>query len=249
MTWRDSSGNALSDYPQPSVAVDVAVLTLVPEASTWQLAVVVVEDPREGLVLPGTFLRVEQSETLAGAALRGLRDKAGIDGTAPQQLHVFDAVDRDHRGRVLSVAHVDLVPHDSLSPGVRLLEIDERARVRLPKGQAALGYDHDAIVERAVSWTRQRYDALPDPGGFLSRKFTMYQLRRVHEAIDGRELDKDSFRRKWDRLDLVVRLDEMAMSSTVGREASLYKRAPSGASSRVAPSGGRYGPRINQEKP
>lgn len=226
MVWTDGKSKRLSDYAQPSVAVDVALLTLVPDSSGWRMALVVHRDERVGWALPGVFLRVDQGETLAQASLRALETKAGVTGQDPQQLGVFDAVDRDPRGRVLSVAHVDLVPYDRLGEAVAMFNVvGTPPRAELPRGQKALPYDHDLIVEQALEWARQQYDALPDPRHLLPRKFTMYQLRRVHEAVLGQELDKDTFRRRWERLGLVERLDEKSMSSTVGREAHLYIRA------------------------
>ena len=50
-----------------------------------------------------------RARVLADAVDRSLRDKANVRGLHPRQLHVFDALDRDDRGWVLSVAHVDVV--------------------------------------------------------------------------------------------------------------------------------------------
>ena len=111
--WRDETGRALADYPRPSVAVDVALMTIREEGRLG----VLVHRRDSGYAagrwsLPGTF--VHERERLADAALRALRDKADVAGQRPEQLGVFDDPDRDDRGRVLSIAHVDLVPADRL---------------------------------------------------------------------------------------------------------------------------------------
>ena len=49
-------------------------------------------DDTEKSALPGTFLH--EGETPAQAAERSLRDRAGVHGLRPRQLHVFDAPDR-----------------------------------------------------------------------------------------------------------------------------------------------------------
>ena len=109
-TYRDTSGRTLADYPRPSVAVDTAVLTLDPEQG---LVVLEVRRPHEaGWALPGTFLH--EGEVLADAVDRSLRDKANVRGLHPRQLHVFDDPNRDDRGWVLSVAHVDVVRLEQL---------------------------------------------------------------------------------------------------------------------------------------
>ncbi|NCD20790.1 MAG: NUDIX hydrolase, partial [Actinobacteria bacterium] len=103
--WRDSAGKRLVDYPRPSVAVDVAVLTVVPgeelsPSRRWSepgiLAVLVHRLPTGEWALPGTFLH--EGERLADAVARALHDKLGLDGVTPHQLRVFDDPTRDPRG-------------------------------------------------------------------------------------------------------------------------------------------------------
>src|SRR5437763_13630175 len=97
----------LAQWPRPSVAVDVALLTVRPPG---ELAVLVhrrADGYGKGKwSLPGTF--IHEGETLQEAALRALRGKVGVRGEHPEQLPVFDAIGRDDRGRVLSVAPADL---------------------------------------------------------------------------------------------------------------------------------------------
>jgi 8-oxo-dGTP diphosphatase len=179
----------LTDYPRPSVAVDTAVLTV------WRdkLCVLAVEHTRApgfDWALPGTFLH--EGERLAEAVLRSLRDKAGISGRTPKQLYVFDDPDRDPRGRVLSVAHVDVVPFEQLGPA---LENDRVQLIPADDGDVRLPYDHPAIVAKAVERARADYERAPDPGGLLTQSFTLRDLRMVHEAVAGRELMRDTFRR------------------------------------------------------
>jgi 8-oxo-dGTP diphosphatase len=219
MFWKDDSGKALADYPRPSLAVDVALLTVVDGGLA-----VLVHKPEEGFeagrwALPGTFVRL--NELLSDAALRALRDKTGVEGESPRQLRVFDALGRDVRGRVVSVAHVDLVPAWRLGD-VRLAPI-ERERVLVPGRQQKLPYDHNAIVAEAVRWARAAYLDRPDPSGLLGESFTLYELRKLHESVLGeRETPgKDTFRRRMEGL--VEETGEMS-SGTVGKPARLFRR-------------------------
>ncbi|WP_026373106.1 NUDIX hydrolase [Agrococcus lahaulensis] len=196
----------LTDYPRPSVAVDTAVLTV----ADGQLCVGLLTDPRTGNHrLPGTFLH--EGETLADAVRRSLREKAGIEGVEPVQLHVFDAPDRDGRGWVLSVAHLAVVRPDAL-------ELLTAAPVPAARD---LDFDHDVIVGLAVERLRADYAELPDPAGLLPEHFTMTELRGVHEAIDGNRLQPDTFRRR-----MLARLRETdeAQRGAVGKPATLFRR-------------------------
>jgi 8-oxo-dGTP diphosphatase len=219
MVWKDDSGKTLADYPRPSLAVDVALLTVV----RGRLALLV-HKPDDGFAagrwaLPGTFVRPD--ELLSDAALRALRDKTGVEGESPRQLRAFDAVDRDQRGRVVSVAHVDLVPASRLGD-VRLAPIDGE-RVLVPGRWQRLPFDHDAIVAEAVRWARAAYVDRPDPSGLLGEAFTLYQLRKLHEAVLGeRETPgKDTFRRHMEGL---VEETGQRSSGTVGKPARLFTR-------------------------
>jgi 8-oxo-dGTP diphosphatase len=219
MEYRDRSGKALADYPRPSLAVDVALLTVVDGGLA-----VLVHKADEGYAagkwsLPGTF--VHSDELLSDAALRALRDKCGVVGESPRQLRAFDALDRDERGRVVSVAHVDLVPVVRLD-GVQLVPISG-SRVVLPGRQRRLPFDHDEIVAEAVNWARSAYAALPDPSRLLDAEFTLYQLRKLHEAVLGAELTpaKDTFRRL---MEPHLKETGRIFTGTVGKPAMLYRR-------------------------
>lgn len=218
--WRDEHGKRLVDYPRPSVAVDVAVLSI--EPVEHRLAVVLHRrDPQDGWgdwSLPGTF--VHEGERLREAALRALEAKTGVVGLHPRQLHVFDDPQRDPRGWVLSVAHVDVVPYSRLENAITSRDDVRLAPVAAPG--ARLPYDHQQIIAAAVDDVRTRYTMEPDPLGLLEDgEFTLLDLRRVHEAVQGVRLQKDTFRRHMeDHLELL----DGRFSKGVGRPAALYRK-------------------------
>ena len=241
-TWRDSQGRRLVDYPRPSLAVDVALMTVTPH--TGQLAALLVrrDEPLDGRhwALPGTF--VHERERLAEAVLRLLRDKCDISGLAPRQLHVFDDPDRDPRGWVVSVAHADTVPYHRISR-----QIEERSdlhlapvaspdgsRPPLPDDQTALPADHEEILTRAVDDLRARYRTAADPDRLLNDHFTIRQLQQIHDAVDGQASHKDAFRRfADDKIEGTAHVDR----SGPGRPAQLYRRRDVAADSSAATRG------------
>ncbi|WP_018162652.1 NUDIX hydrolase [Smaragdicoccus niigatensis] len=204
-SYVDRQGKRLDEYPRPSVAVDIAVLTV----DAGCLSVVVVSS-RHGDGLPGTF--IHQGETLAVAAGRALAEKAGISGLDFHQLAVFDEPDRDPRGWVLSVAHSAVVRRDRLPDDVQL---------RPARSSRSLVFDHDAIVGLAVADLEQRYEEQLDPGHLLDAEFTLLDLRRLYETIYGFEIEKDTFRRR-----VIGSLVETGRTTTAGggRPAQLFGR-------------------------
>ncbi|MBI3224346.1 MAG: NUDIX hydrolase [Mycolicibacterium cosmeticum] len=209
---RGSGGRSLTDYPRPSVAVDTAVL--VPDSELGLAVLQVRRTPGRGWALPGTFLH--PGETLADAVKRSLDDKANIRGLTPRQLHVFDAPDRDDRGWVLSVAHVAVVPLDRVAS--RFVETTRLVPVSAP---GRLIYDHADIIALAVDEVRARYVAAPDPDALLGDEFTLRDLRLVHEAVAGNELQRDTFRRAME-----TQIEPTGERVTVGRgrPAELFRR-------------------------
>ena len=192
-SYQDSAGKTLLDYPRPSVAVDTAVLTVAED----RLCVLLVR--RGGghhsgeWALPGTFLR--QGERLAGAVLRSLHEKARITGRVPRQLQVFDDPDRDDRGWVLSVAHVDMVPASGLAEALESDDVRLAGVADEPELISGLPYGHAEMVAKAVEWLRAAYRDSPDPGELLEEPFTLRDLRELHEVVAGETLMRDTFRR------------------------------------------------------
>ncbi len=89
------------DYPRPMVTVDAAVFRK-NEGKTEILLIRRGHYPFEGMwALPGGFL--DMDETLEEAILRELEEETGLKGVSLQQLHTFSEINRDPRGRTISV--------------------------------------------------------------------------------------------------------------------------------------------------
>ena len=186
--YRDSFGKALAEYDHPNVAVDTVALTY---DEIRGLQVLVVERPGGGWALPGTFLH--KGEVLAEAVQRSLKGKVGVEGLQPWQLKVFDALSRDDRGWVLSVAHCCVIPVDLLAD-----RDPDRTRLVSAEKPGKLAYDHTEMVKLAVTDLRARYDVAPDPDRLLGDTFTLRKLALVHGAVAGEPIapeELDTFRR------------------------------------------------------
>lgn len=200
-----------SVFPRPSVAVDVVLLT-VRDGAISALLTRRPEHPHRGRwALPGSFLGIDES--LDAAAARVLESKAGLTDIFTEQLYTFGAPDRDPRTRVIAVAYYALVEPGELDravaarrdAGMRL------ARLRVPwpgetggpvealdeaGGGLQLAFDHAEILGMAVKRIRGKLDYAPIGFELLPDSFSLRDLRLVHEAILGRTLNKDSFRRR-----------------------------------------------------
>lgn len=202
------AGYDASRFPRPSVAVDVVLLT----AAERELRAFLVRraaPPAQGRwSLPGGFLRM--NESLDAAAERVLREKAGLRNVFVEQLFTFGAVNRDPRTRVVSVAYFALVPIERLAEAVdahadRVLarldvdwsgEAGGEAGASVQDEAVSLAFDHAEILGAAVKRLRGKLWYAPVGLRLVPEAFTLRQLRLVYEAILGRALNKDAFRRR-----------------------------------------------------
>ena len=131
-------------------------------------------------------------------------------------MHVFDDPDRDDRGWVLSVAHVQVVRPEQLA--ARFTDTTRLVPVHAP---GRLLYDHADIIKLAVDHVRSHYADKPDPDRLLGDEFTLRELRLAHEAIAGRALQRDTFRRAMEPQLVATGNTTIA---TRGRPAELFRR-------------------------
>merc|ERR1711991_436941 len=91
--------------------IKVAVDTVVFGYDKKGLSVLLIErkspDGKKKWALPGGF--VEVNEDLLDAAKRELKEETNLSLTYLKQFETFGAVDRDKRGRVISIAHLVLI--------------------------------------------------------------------------------------------------------------------------------------------
>ena len=206
------------------LTVDLAILTV----RENRLQVLVVERANEPFrgqaALPGGFLR--PGEYLQQAAERELAEETGLDGTALhlEQLAVYDAPDRDPRGRVVTVAYLAIAP-DLPIPAAGS---DARSARWAPVGgvRAALAFDHAQILDDAVERARTRLEFTTLATAFCGAAFTIGDLRNVYEVVWDTPLDPRNFSRKVAHTEGFIEPTGGKRSPDTGRPAALYQRGP-----------------------
>jgi 8-oxo-dGTP diphosphatase len=204
----------LTRYPRPSLASDVALLTIRDGALH---TVVMSSEPLAGYAptyaLPGGF--AHRGESTDQTAARVLREKTGLEGIFIEQLYTFSEPSRDPRGWVVSVAYYALVPEATLaaatlSPGAQLLPVaigpaDGPAYIFAPDGHPApLAFDHAEILGLAVRRLRGKAWYTPVAFEMVPPEFSLGDLQTVYEVIFGHPLNKPAFRKRILTAALVV---------------------------------------------
>ena len=168
--------------------------------------------------LPGGYVHLDES--LEQAARRELAEETNLSNVYLEQLYTFGDVDRDPRGRIVTVAYYALVNLHGYS-----VHGDTDARDAAwfaVEDTPALAFDHERIL--AVAHERLRNKVRYEPIGFelLPPKFTLTQLQHLYEIILGVLLDKRNFRKKVLSLGILLALDEIE-KDVMHRAARLYR--------------------------
>lgn len=212
------------DYPSVAVAIDLAVLTVVDEA-LHVLTVRRGQPPYAGRrALPGGF--VEPDEDLQQAARRELQEETGIKVARAhvEQLRAYGAPRRDPRMRVVSVAHLVVVPAaaaptaGSDAASAQWVPTDD-----LTGSPRKLAFDHATILRDAVSRVEEALESSAMATRLCRAPFTVAELRHVYEVVWGHELDPRNFHRKVTGTPGLLVDTGKVTTRNGGRPAALYR--------------------------
>lgn len=208
--------------PGATLAVSTVIFALRPDAASglmtlWLPLVRRTRDPHRGQwALPGGWL--PDDEELAAAAARTLRETTRLTPTYLEQLYTFGAVDRSPGRRVISIVYWALVKSDEAAQ----VTVGENVQWFPADALPQLAFDHNRIVEYALWRLRTKVEYARIAHSFLGEKFTLAQLREVHEAVLQRPLDPANFRRSIEASGSVVETGEF-LSGTRHRPPRLYR--------------------------
>ena len=132
-------------YPRPAVTSDCIVITR--EGDAKVLLIQRGDEPYEGCwAFPGGFMNMD--ETTEQCARRELEEETGLKVNDLHQIGAFSKVDRDPRGRTITVAYLAIIDKPISVAGQ-----DDAAKAEwwplssLPQ----LAFDHDDIMADAIA--------------------------------------------------------------------------------------------------
>lgn len=165
---------------------------------------------------PGGLIR--PTETAEDSVHRLLEDKGGIskDHLYIEQLYTFSALDRDPRGRVVSVAYMGLTNSGSLE------KTDVHPYWAPVSSISNLAYDHDLILKKAKRRLQSKLKYTTAARFLLPDEFTLTDLEKLYETVLDEVLDKRNFRKKLLKLDILEATGKKT-SGLQQRPAELYR--------------------------
>ena len=162
---------------------------------------------------------VNGNESVDDAASRTLYELTGLRNLYMRQVGAFGNVDRDPGERVVSIAYYALINvkdyEDELrrEHGVEWMDINE-----IPQ----LYSDHNDMVRKARKMMQQKLAQEPVGFRLLPSLFTLTQLQKLYEAVNGEELDKRNFRTRIKDMDFIEKT-ELIDKTGSKRGAYLYR--------------------------
>ena len=131
------------EYPRPAVTADCVVIARENEPKV--LLIQRGNEPFKGCwAFPGGFMNMD--ETTEQCAVRELEEETGLKVTEIKQIGAYSKVDRDPRGRTITVAYLAIIDKAEAVKG-----LDDAAKAQwfpisdLPK----LAFDHEEIMADA----------------------------------------------------------------------------------------------------
>lgn len=220
------------------VAVDAMILT----ENGGRLKLLLSRRPHEPCLhkwaLPGRFIARDESAEAAVEKL--LAEMLPVQAAYSEQLYTFTHPARDARGRILSIAYLVIVPWQQLEP---VLHADTALRCftvetalpgcpitdeeGLPLPLEDLAFDHGAIIRTGVARLQGKIDYTDIGFRFLNTPgaFSLSELQRIFEAVQGKAQDASNFRRfvrgRYEETKCISPL-ERAEKKGRGRPAVLY---------------------------
>lgn len=222
------------------VAVDILILTVRSGRLNLLLSRRANTPYEERWALPGRFIGQDESAETTVEHL--LEEMLPIRQAYMEQLYTFTDVNRDPRGRVISVAYMVIVPWSQLEALMDWMDLpflcyevsmdsggltltDESGGMLIP---GDLAFDHGRIIEAGIRRLRGKIDYTDIGFRFLEdpEAFSLSELQTVFEAVLGESVDSSNFRRgilaRYEKTGRLTQTDQ-AEKKGRGRPAALYR--------------------------
>ena len=196
-------GNYVYKYPHPAVTTDCVIFGYDPKEGLSILLVKRgIEPYKDYWAFPGGFIKMdEDAET---GARRELKEETGLETPYVEQFGCFSEVNRDPRGRTVTIAHFALVKKAEVKGA------DDAAQAKwFPIGSIPpLAFDHDRILRVALKALREKIHF--EPVGFerLPEVFTMPQLQDLYESVLEVKFDRRNFASKMLKLGILNEVND-----------------------------------------
>ena len=179
--------------------------------------------------LPGGYLK--NNEDMDHAAMRVLKERTGAEEIFLKQFHTFGKQNRSeyyfdeypddlwHKQRFACTAYYALIDYRMVDPKVDVTS--QACQWHDVDKVPDLIMDHSEIFQKALKQLRKDLNSKPIGLNLLPEKFTMPELKKLYDAILGKELHRTNFYRKILRYGILIKLPEVRLG-LAHRSPALY---------------------------
>lgn len=188
---------SIHDFEKPSLTTDIVLLRVADKVSDnkrknseKELQVLLIkrkEEPcKDCYSLPGGFVNID--EPIYVNVRRKLYEKTEVSGDFYiEQLYTWGELDRDSRGRVISVSYLGLCNNETYTEKFITNEWLNVYEV-LDGKYGDLAFDHKQIIEYALERIKGKIEYTDIAFNLLPEKFTLSECKAVYELILGKTL-------------------------------------------------------------
>lgn len=188
---------SIHDFEKPSLTTDIVLLRVADKVSEnkrknseKELQVLLIkrkdEPCKDCYSLPGGFVNID--EPIYVNVRRKLYEKTEVSGDFYiEQLYTWGELDRDSRGRVISVSYLGLCNNETYTEKFITNEWLNVYEV-LEGKYGDLAFDHKQIIEYALERIKGKIEYTDIAFNLLPKKFTLSECKAVYELILGKTL-------------------------------------------------------------
>ena len=162
---------------------------------------------------------VGTNESIDDAANRTLFELTGLRNLYMRQVGAFGSIDRDPGERVVSIAYYALINVKDYDDELRKHHGVEWVNI---KDLPPMYSDHRDMIRRARKMMQEKIKTEPISFRLLPSLFTLTQLQRLYEAVNGEEVDKRNFRKRVKEMEFIEKT-ELIDKTGSKRGAYLYR--------------------------
>lgn len=160
------------------------------------------------------------NEDTDSAMKREMFEKAGIKNINFQRFDVFSDPKRSPLCRMIAICYIGVIDSNRvkyLKETQKTQDADWFQIDRVP----ALGYDHDKILEGAITYLRENIFSKDILKNLFPKMFTLPDVHSAYESILNKKIDRRNFRKKLLQQEIII--DTGLLQEMTGKKpAKLY---------------------------
>lgn len=180
------------------VASDVVLFCVVDGKLNTVLSQVKNEEYKGQIAFPGGLIRSDENSLQSAKRVISEKLKLNPEKIYLEELGSYSEVNRDVRGRVVSIAYLGMIESPNISDlNLEICQLQDIKKIK------SLAYDHNQILKDAINRLKNRFSNSTIANKLLSKYFTMTEFYNLYNLVLEKNIDKRNFAKKIKALDII----------------------------------------------